>query len=301
MQQYIDLVNRVVNEGESRGDRTGTGTHGIFGHFLEHDLKTGFPLMTHKKMGIKSIAAELVWFLAGQTGNQALEQMGSTIWQEWADDEGRLGPIYGAQWRGRDGAPVDQIANLLYDLDHHRESRRLLVLAWNPAVLPESGKLPHEQPAIGKQALPACHFAFQMYVNNNDELDLMFHLRSSDVMLGAPYNIASYSLLVHLFAQMLGYTPGKLCVTFGDTHIYQDHLDSGGVAEILKRPLHKLPTYTTSTYFDLTTDKKDRDHAYYARELDRLFLHNQHDTLREIMGGLSGYTSEPSVKFNVSV
>ena len=301
MKEYIDLVVKVLEKGENRGDRTGTGTRGIFGHYLEHQLGKGFPLMTHKKMGIKSIAAELVWFLAGQTNEKPLAALGSTIWKEWADSEGELGPIYGAQWRGRDGAPVDQIAELLHSLQHNRESRRHLVVAWNPAVLPESGKLPHEQPAVGKQALPACHFSFQMYVNNNDELDLMFHMRSADTMLGIPYNIASYALMVHLFAQMLGYTPGKLCVTFGDTHIYQDHLDSGGVDEILKRPLHKLPTYTTSTYFDLTTDKKDRDHAYYARELDRLFLHNQHDTLREILGGLSGYTSEPSVKFNVSV
>lgn len=177
MKKYIELVQRVVNEGEFRGDRTGTGTKGIFGHYLEHDLKTGFPLMTHKKMGLKSIAAELVWFLAGQTNNNSLEQMGSTIWREWADEDGELGPIYGAQWRGRTAGTVDQIANLLYDLEHHRESRRHLVVAWNPSVLPESGRLPHEQAKLGKQALPACHFSFQMYVNNNNELDLMFNLR----------------------------------------------------------------------------------------------------------------------------
>ncbi len=214
MQQYLDLLAKILDEGVDRGDRTGTGTRSIFGHQMRFDLSKGFPLVTTKKLHLKSIIHELLWFLAGDTNIGYLQDNGVKIWDDWADENGELGPVYGYQWRSwpaPDGRSIDQIANLLQMIRTNPESRRLIVSAWNPAL-------------VDQMALPPCHSLFQFYVAEG-RLSCQLYQRSADVFLGVPFNIASYALLTMMVAQVTGLKPGDFVHTFGDAHLYANHFD----------------------------------------------------------------------------
>ncbi len=229
MKQYLDLLSRVLTEGVEKGDRTGTGTRSIFGHQMRFDLRDGFPLLTTKKLHVKSIIYELLWFLAGDTNVHYLQEHGVRIWNEWADEHGDLGPVYGAQWRAwRDyqGGTIDQIAEVVDLLTHQRDSRRMIVTAWNPAH-------------IGQMALPPCHCLFQFYVADG-RLSLQLYQRSADTFLGVPFNIASYALLLMMMAQVTGLEAGEFIHTTGDTHLYLNHLAQA--REQLTRTPRPLPT-----------------------------------------------------------
>ena len=214
MKQYLDLMQKVLNEGQKKSDRTGTGTLSIFGHQMEFDLSDGFPLVTTKKVHLKSIVHELIWFLQGSTNISYLKENGVSIWDEWADEKGDLGPVYGAQWRswpdGNNGT-IDQIQNLIQGIKTNPDSRRHIVSAWNPALVDE-------------MALPPCHSLFQFYVAN-EELSCQLYQRSADIFLGVPFNIASYALLTHMVAHVCNLKTGKFVHTFGDAHLYLNHLD----------------------------------------------------------------------------
>ena len=229
MKQYLDLARRILDEGNRRGDRTGTGTISVFGHQMTFDLKEGFPLLTTKKLHTKSIIYELLWFLKGSTNVHWLQEHGVRIWNEWADADGELGPVYGHQWRswtGADGRTIDQIKEVIEQIRTTPESRRLIVSAWNVAEIEE-------------MKLPPCHVMFQFYVANG-ELSCQLYQRSGDVFLGVPFNIASYSLLTMMVAQVCGLRPGKFVHTLGDAHIYVNHLDQ--ILEQLTREPYPLPT-----------------------------------------------------------
>jgi thymidylate synthase len=228
MRQYHDLMERVLRQGLEKRDRTGTGTLSIFGHQMRFDLKDGFPLVTTKKLHLKSIVYELLWFLAGDTNVRWLQEHGVSIWNEWADEEGELGPVYGHQWRSwptPDGGAIDQIAWVVNEIKRNPDSRRLIVTAWNPAD-------------IEKMALPPCHCLFQFYVGNG-RLSCQLYQRSADVFLGVPFNIASYALLTMMMAQVTGLKPGEFIHTFGDAHLYLNHLDQ--TREQLSRRPYPLP------------------------------------------------------------
>ena len=214
MKQYLDLMQKVLNEGQEKSDRTGTGTLSIFGHQMEFNLSDGFPLVTTKKVHLKSIVHELIWFLQGSTNISYLKENGVSIWDEWADEKGDLGPVYGAQWRswpdGNNGT-IDQIQNLIQGIKTNPDSRRHIVSAWNPALVDE-------------MALPPCHSLFQFYVAN-EELSCQLYQRSADIFLGVPFNIASYALLTHMVAHVCNLKAGKFVHTFGDAHLYLNHLD----------------------------------------------------------------------------
>lgn len=229
MKQYLDLANRILTEGNRRDDRTGTGTISIFGHQMSFDLKEGFPLLTTKKLHTKSIIYELLWFLKGDTNVHYLQEHGVRIWNEWADENGNLGPVYGHQWRSwpdHNGGTIDQIANVIDQIKHTPQSRRLIVSAWNVAD-------------IDQMKLPPCHTMFQFYVANG-ELSCQLYQRSGDVFLGVPFNIASYALLTMMMAQVCGLKPGKFIHTLGDAHLYLNHLDQ--IREQLTRTPYPLPT-----------------------------------------------------------
>lgn len=229
MKQYLELAKRILDEGNKRGDRTGTGTMSVFGHQMTFDLADGFPLLTTKKLHTKSIIYELLWFLRGSTNVHWLQEHGVRIWNEWADENGDLGPVYGHQWRswpGRDGGSIDQIANVVEQIRHNPESRRLIVSAWNVAD-------------IDDMKLPPCHALFQFYVANG-ELSCQLYQRSGDVFLGVPFNIASYALLTMMMAQVCGLRPGKFVHTLGDAHIYLNHIEQ--IKEQLTRAPYPLPT-----------------------------------------------------------
>ena len=214
MRPYLDLMQRILDEGVERGDRTGTGTLGVFGHQLRFDLAEGFPLVTTKRLHVKSIVHELLWFLRGETNVRSLREAGVTIWDEWADDDGELGPVYGRQWRaweGRDGRVVDQMADVVREIRANPDSRRLVVSAWNVAEL-------------SRMALPPCHLLFQFHVAEG-RLSCQLYQRSADVFLGVPFNIASYALLTHLVARATGLEAGDFVHTFGDAHLYLNHLE----------------------------------------------------------------------------
>ena len=213
MRQYLELMDRVLKTGVEKHDRTGTGTLSIFGYQMRFDLAGGFPLVTTKKLFTKAIIYELLWFLRGDTNVRWLQEHGVSIWDEWADETGELGPVYGKQWRSwpaADGASIDQISNLVADIKANPDSRRLIVTAWNPADVPES-------------ALPPCHCLFQFYVANG-RLSCQLYQRSADVFLGVPFNIASYALLTMMIAQVTGLKPGEFVHSFGDAHLYLNHL-----------------------------------------------------------------------------
>ena len=225
MKQYLELLQHIKTQGVFKGDRTGTGTLSTFGYQMRFDLAEGFPLVTTKKVHLKSIIHELLWFVRGETNIAYLKENGVSIWDEWADEKGELGPVYGKQWRSWEapnGETVDQLQQLLDEIKNNPDSRRLVLSAWNPAVLPDVHVSPKENAAQGKQALPPCHCLFQFYVVEG-RLSCQLYQRSGDVFLGVPFNIASYSLLTLMVAQVCGLQPGEFIHTFGDVHIYSNH------------------------------------------------------------------------------
>jgi len=225
MQQYLDLLARVRRHGTQRGDRTGTGTLSVFGHQMRFDLADGFPMLTTKKLHLKSIVHELLWFLAGDTNIRYLKDNGVSIWDDWADSEGELGPVYGKQWRRwetPDGRVIDQVSNLVEMIRRNPESRRLIVSAWNVAE-------------VDSMALPPCHCLFQFYVAEG-RLSCQLYQRSADVFLGVPFNIASYALLTQMMAQVTGLKPGEFIHSFGDAHLYLNHLEQADL-QLTRRPM----------------------------------------------------------------
>ena len=230
MQQYLNLLNRILTEGTQKGDRTGTGTLSIFGHQMRFDLRDGFPLLTTKKLHLKSIIYELLWFLRGDTNVRYLQEHGVRIWNEWADENGELGPVYGHQWRSwpdYKGGTIDQIKNVVDMIKHNPNSRRMLVTAWNPAEVED-------------MALPPCHCLFQFYVADG-RLSLQLYQRSADSFLGVPFNIASYALLLQMIAQVTGLEAGEFIHTTGDTHLYLNHLEQAKLQLTREpRPLPKM-------------------------------------------------------------
>ena len=228
MIQYLDLMRKVLDSGIEKSDRTGTGTLSVFGHQMRFDLGDGFPLLTTKKLHLKSIIYELIWFLSGDTNISYLKKNGVRIWDEWADANGNLGPVYGAQWRSwpkKDGSTIDQITNLIADLKSNPDSRRLIVTAWNPGD-------------VNDMALPPCHCLFQFYVARG-KLSCQLYQRSADVFLGVPFNIASYALLTIMIAQVVDLLPGEFVHTLGDAHIYKNHIPQAELQ--LERLPKKLP------------------------------------------------------------
>ena len=229
MKQYLDLLDRILTEGVQKGDRTGTGTLSVFGHQMRFNLEEGFPLLTTKKLHLKSIIYELLWFLRGDTNIKYLKDHGVSIWDEWADEEGELGPVYGHQWRSwpdYDGGTIDQIKMVVDQIKHNPNSRRMIVSAWNVAE-------------VNRMALPPCHSLFQFYVADG-RLSLQLYQRSADTFLGVPFNIASYALLLMMMAQVCGLRPGDFVHTTGDTHLYLNHLDQARLQ--LSREPRPLPT-----------------------------------------------------------
>lgn len=222
MKQYLDLIRHIQAEGITKSDRTGTGTKSIFGHQMRFDLQAGFPLVTTKKIHLKSVIYELLWFLKGDTNINYLQENGVRIWNEWADANGDLGPVYGHQWRNWNSEGIDQIQNVIDTLKTNPDSRRMLVSAWNPSVLPNTAVSFAENVANNKAALPPCHAFFQFYVADN-KLSCQLYQRSADVFLGVPFNIASYALLTMMVAQVSGFAPGDFIHTLGDAHIYSNH------------------------------------------------------------------------------
>ena len=228
MKQYLNLLDRILTEGVRKTDRTGTGTTSVFGHQMRFDMADGFPLLTTKKLHLKSIIHELLWFLAGDTNVKYLQENGVRIWNEWADENGELGPVYGHQWRSwpdYKGGTIDQIANVVDLIKHHPDSRRMIVSAWNPAE-------------IEQMALPPCHTLFQFYVADG-KLSLQLYQRSADTFLGVPFNIASYALLLQMMAQVTGLEAGTFIHTTGDTHLYLDHIEQAKLQ--LTREPRQLP------------------------------------------------------------
>ena len=224
MKQYHDLLKHVLEHGSSKSDRTGTGTKSIFGYQMRFNLSDGFPLVTTKKLHLKSIIYELLWFLKGDTNIAYLQDNGVRIWNEWADERGDLGPVYGYQWRNWNGENIDQIKEVIHSLKTNPDSRRMIVSAWNPSVLPDTSVTFSENVANGKAALPPCHAFFQFYVADG-KLSCQLYQRSADVFLGVPFNIASYALFTMMMAQVCGYEPGDFIHSFGDVHIYNNHME----------------------------------------------------------------------------
>ena len=239
MKQYLDLVSHVLETGNEKGDRTGTGTKSVFGHQMRFDLSEGFPMVTTKKLHLKSIIYELLWFLKGDTNTDYLTENGVKIWNAWADENGDLGPVYGQQWRNWNNDEIDQITEVIETLKTNPNSRRMLVSAWNPSVLPDTSKSFSENVANNKAALPPCHASFQFYVSDG-KLSCQLYQRSADIFLGVPFNIASYALLTMMMAQVCGYEAGEFIHTFGDAHIYSNHIEQ--VETQLSRELRPLPT-----------------------------------------------------------
>ena len=231
MKQYHDLVKHVLENGIQKGDRTGTGTKSVFGYQMRFDLSEGFPMVTTKKLHLKSIIYELLWFLNGDTNIKYLNENGVRIWDEWADENGNLGPVYGHQWRNWDDQEIDQIKELIETLKKNPNSRRMLISAWNPRVLPDTSKSFAENVADGKVALPPCHAFFQFYVSpaahegGKPKLSCQLYQRSADIFLGVPFNIASYALLTMMIAHVVDMEPGDFIHTFGDAHIYNNHME----------------------------------------------------------------------------
>lgn len=224
MQQYLDLLNHVLDRGVKKSDRTGTGTYSVFGYQMRFDLQAGFPILTTKKLHLRSIIYELLWFLQGDTNVRYLNDNKVTIWDEWADENGDLGPIYGSQWRNWNNEGIDQISEVIDLIKTNPDSRRMIVAAWNPSVLPKPGLTFAENVSAGHAALPPCHAFFQFYVAEG-RLSCQMYQRSCDIFLGVPFNIASYALLTMMMAQVTGLKPGEFVHTLGDAHIYLNHVD----------------------------------------------------------------------------
>ncbi len=264
MRQYLDLLRHVLEDGVRKHDRTGVGTRSVFGYQMRFDLSQGFPLLTTKKLYVKAIVYELLWFLSGDTNVRWLQRHGVTIWDEWADENGDLGPVYGKQWRswpGADGGTVDQITNVVSAIKKTPDSRRLMVTAWNPAEVEE-------------MALPPCHCLFQFYVAGG-KLSCQLYQRSADVFLGVPFNIASYALLTMMVAQVTGLEPGEFVHTLGDAHLYLNHLDQARLQ--LSRTPYPLPTMRLNP------------------AVDDLFAFRYEDFT------LENYRAHPSIKAEVAV
>lgn len=246
MQVYLDLLDRVLTEGHAKSDRTGTGTLSLFGHQMRFDLNHGLPLLTTKKIHLRSVIYELLWFLSGSTNIQYLNEHGVTIWDEWADQDGDLGPVYGYQWRswpGSDGEKIDQISRVIQEIKTNPDSRRLIVSAWNVA-------------SLDQMELPPCHLLFQFYVAGG-RLSCQLYQRSADLFLGVPFNIASYSLLTMMVAQVCGLQAGEFIHTFGDVHLYSNHLDQARIQ--LKREPRPLPVMELNPKVDSIFDFRYED------------------------------------------
>ena len=239
MKQYHQLLNHILENGTQKGDRTGTGTISTFGYQMRFDLSKGFPLLTTKKLHLKSIIYELLWFIKGDTNIEYLQNNNVKIWDSWADKNGDLGPVYGHQWRNWNSDGIDQIDHLIKQIKNNPNSRRMIVSAWNPSVLPDTTKSFSENVSKGKAALPPCHAFFQFYVING-KLSCQLYQRSADTFLGVPFNIASYALFTMMIAQVTDLEPGDFVHTFGDVHLYNNHIDQA--KEQLSRDLRSLPT-----------------------------------------------------------
>ncbi|MEZ5570215.1 MAG: thymidylate synthase [Halioglobus sp.] len=241
MKQYLDLLQDILDNGVRKGDRTGTGTLSVFGRQFRHDLADGFPLLTTKKLHFKSIANELLWFLRGDTNTRWLKENGVSIWDEWATEDGELGPVYGAQWTAwptRDGGSINQIEYVVNCLRNNPDSRRILFHGWNVEYLPDESMSPQDNVLAGRMALPPCHLLYQFYVGEG-RLSAQLFIRSSDSFLGLPYNTASLALLTHMLAQQCDLEPGEIVICTGDSHIYSNHLEQ--VREQLSRTPRPLP------------------------------------------------------------
>ena len=238
MKQYLDLIQHVIDSGITKEDRTGTGTKSVFGHQMRFDLSEGFPMVTTKKLHLKSIIYELLWFLKGDTNIKYLNDNGVKIWDAWADENGDLGPVYGYQWRNWNGNGIDQITEVIETIKNNPDSRRMMVSAWNPSVLPDTSKSFSKNVAENKAALPPCHAFFQFYVSDG-KLSCQLYQRSADIFLGVPFNIASYALFTMMMAQVTGLAYGDFIHTFGDAHIYNNHMEQINLQ--LSRDLKPLP------------------------------------------------------------
>ena len=270
MKQYQDLLQHILDNGFQKGDRTGTGTISVFGHQMRFHLEDGFPLLTTKKVHLRSIIHELLWLINGDTNIKYLHDNRVSIWDEWADSNGDLGPIYGAQWRNWNNEGIDQIADVINSLKNNPNSRRHIVTAWNPSVLPdESSKDFAANVANGKAALPPCHAFFQFYVADN-KLSCQLYQRSADVFLGVPFNIASYSLLTMMIAQVCGLGLGDFVHTFGDVHIYNNHIEQVKL-QLSREPRH-LPTMKLNPEVKSIFDFKYEDF--------KLEDYNPHDAIK---------------------
>ncbi len=239
MKQYLDLVKHVLENGNEKEDRTGTGTKSVFGHQMRFDLREGFPMVTTKKLHLKSIIHELLWFINGDTNIKYLNDNGVKIWNAWANSDGDLGPVYGAQWRNWNNEGIDQLQNAIDQIKTNPDSRRIMVSAWNPTVMPDTSISFEENVANNKAALPPCHAFFQFYVTNG-KLSCQLYQRSADVFLGVPFNIASYALLTMMVAQVCDLEPGDFIHTFGDVHMYNNHKEQVDLQ--LSRVPKELPT-----------------------------------------------------------
>lgn len=274
MKQYHDLVKYILANGVQKGDRTGTGTKSVFGYQMRFDLAEGFPLVTTKKVHMKSIIYELLWFLKGETNIGYLQENGVRIWNEWADENGDLGPVYGHQWRNWNSEEIDQIKDLIHTLKTNPNSRRMLISAWNPSVLPDTSVSFSENVKNGKAALPPCHAFFQFYVAEG-KLSCQLYQRSADVFLGVPFNIASYALLTMMIAQCCDLEAGDFVHTFGDAHIYNNHFEQIDLQ--LSREERPLPI------LKINPSKKD------------IFSFDYEDFT------LEGYDPHPAIKGSVAV
>ena len=270
MKQYLDLLQHIIDKGFQKGDRTGTGTKSVFGYQMRFNLEDGFPLLTTKKVHLRSIIHELLWLINGDTNIKYLHDNKVSIWDEWADENGNLGPIYGAQWRNWNNEGIDQIADLIDSIKNNPNSRRHIVTAWNPSVLPdEKSKDFAKNVADGKAALPPCHAFFQFYVADN-KLSCQLYQRSADVFLGVPFNIASYSLLTMMIAQVCGLGLGDFVHTFGDVHIYNNHIEQVKL-QLSREPRH-LPTMKLNPEVKSIFDFKYEDF--------KLEDYNPHDAIK---------------------
>ncbi len=277
-QHYIALLQHLLKHGLRRQDRTGVGTLSRFGVLYRHNLKNGFPLLTTKKVHFKSVAEELLWFLRGESNVRSLQERGVSIWDEWADEAGDLGPVYGKQWRfwkGENGETHDQVATLIESLKNRPHSRRHILNAWNVADLPNEKNSPQANVAQGKMALAPCHVMYQFYVHDN-ELSCMMTQRSADVFLGLPFNIASTALLTHILAEEVGLIPGEAIHSIGDLHLYLNHVDAAH--EQIKREARQAPTLSIKPRTDRTLENY---------------------TLDDFV--LSGYDPHPAIKAKVAI
>ena len=274
MKQYLDLLQHIKEKGVKKEDRTGTGTISVFGYQMRFNLQDGFPIVTTKKLHLRSIIHELIWFINGETNIKYLKENGVTIWDEWADKKGNLGPIYGHQWRNWNSDGIDQLQDVIYSLKNNPSSRRMIVTAWNPNIIPDSSKSFSDNVKNGKAALPPCHAFFQFYVSDN-KLSCQMYQRSADVFLGVPFNIASYALLTHMIAQVCEYDVGDFIHSFGDTHIYLNHLQQVDL-QLTREPM-KLPKLKLNPLV-----KKIEDFKYEDIEI-------------------LDYNSHPSIKGEISV